>query len=81
DTYQLLGELLTANMHVVKRGDKQVEVQNYYDEDGGTVQIELNPQKTPSENAQAYFKRYSKAKNSISVLEEQITMAHQEIAY
>ncbi len=81
DTYQLLGELLTANMHMVKRGDKKVEVINYYDEDGGTVLIELNPQKTPSENAQAYFKRYSKAKNSISVLEEQIRMAHQEIAY
>ncbi|TKD71715.1 Rqc2 family fibronectin-binding protein [Pseudalkalibacillus hwajinpoensis] len=81
DTFQLLGELLTANMHMVKRGDKKVSVQNYYDEDGGMVEIELNPQKSPSENAQAYFKKYNKAKNSISVLEEQIEMAHQEIAY
>ncbi|MBN8207416.1 NFACT family protein [Bacillus sp. NTK071] len=81
DTFQLLGELLTANMHMVKRGDKKVSVQNYYDEDGGMIEIELNPQKSPSENAQAYFKKYNKAKNSISVLQEQIEMAHQEIAY
>lgn len=81
DKYQLLGELLTANMHMVKRGDSQVEVQNYYDEEGGTVTIELNPQKSPSENAQQYFKKYNKAKNSIEVLEEQIVKAHEEMTY
>ncbi|WP_270181817.1 Rqc2 family fibronectin-binding protein [Alkalihalobacillus sp. CinArs1] len=81
DKYQLLGELLTANMHMVKRGDAEVEVQNYYDEEGGTVTIELNPQKSPSENAQQYFKKYNKAKNSIEVLEDQIVKAHEEIAY
>ncbi|MCA0988014.1 Rqc2 family fibronectin-binding protein [Guptibacillus algicola] len=81
DKYQLLGELLTANMHMVKRGDAEVEVQNYYDEEGGTVTIELNPLKSPSDNAQQYFKKYNKAKNSINVLEEQIENAHEEIAY
>ncbi|WP_347550402.1 NFACT RNA binding domain-containing protein [Pseudalkalibacillus hwajinpoensis] len=81
DKYQLLGELLTANMHIVKRGDKKVEVLNYYDENGGTVVIELNPQKSPSDNAQQYFKKYNKAKNSIFVLEDQIEKSHQEITY
>ncbi|MCZ2992323.1 NFACT family protein, partial [Acinetobacter baumannii] len=37
DKYQLFGELLTANMYALKKGDKDIEVVNYYDEDGGTV--------------------------------------------
>ncbi|MTE25233.1 NFACT family protein, partial [Microbacterium sp. ZXX196] len=73
--YQKLGELLTANLHAVKRSDKQIEVIDYYDEHGGTIVIELDPQKSPSENAQSYFKRYTKAKNSIEVVQEQIKKA------
>ncbi|NEU29430.1 fibronectin/fibrinogen-binding protein [bacterium LRH843] len=79
--YQKLGELLTANLHAVKRSDKQIEVIDYYDEHGGTIVIELDPQKSPSENAQSYFKRYTKAKNSIEVVQEQIKMAEEEVKY
>ncbi|MDG2794914.1 NFACT family protein, partial [Vibrio parahaemolyticus] len=39
DKYQLFGELLTANMYALKKGDKDIEVVNYYDENGGTVKI------------------------------------------
>ncbi|TWI55101.1 Rqc2 family fibronectin-binding protein [Halalkalibacter nanhaiisediminis] len=79
--FQKLGELLTANLYNIKRGDKQIEVIDYYDESGGTVVIPLDPQKTPSDNAQAYFKRYNKAKNSVEVVEEQIKKANEEIEY
>jgi predicted ribosome quality control (RQC) complex YloA/Tae2 family protein len=79
--YQKLGELLTANLHMVKRGDTQVEVIDYYDEEGGTALIKLDPQKSPSDNAQAYFKKYNKAKNSVAVVEEQILKAKEEVQY
>ncbi|MFC0473114.1 NFACT family protein [Halalkalibacter kiskunsagensis] len=79
--YQKLGELLTANLHMVKRGDKQVEVIDYYDEEGGMTLIKLDPQKNPSDNAQAYFKKYNKAKNSVAVVEEQIEKAKEEVIY
>ncbi|GAE33890.1 Rqc2 family fibronectin-binding protein [Halalkalibacter akibai] len=79
--YQKLGELLTANLHTVKRGDKHVEVIDYYDENGAMITIELDPQKTPSDNAQAYFKRYTKAKNSVAVVEDQIAKTEQEVLY
>lgn len=49
-------------MYALKKGDKDIEVVNYYDEDGGTVKITLDPLKTPSENAQRYFQKYQKAK-------------------
>ncbi|PGT07023.1 Rqc2 family fibronectin-binding protein [Bacillus cereus] len=81
DKYQLFGELLTANMYALKKGDKEIEVVNYYDENGGTVKITLNPLKTPSENAQRYFQKYQKAKNSIAIVEEQIVKTNEEILY
>jgi predicted ribosome quality control (RQC) complex YloA/Tae2 family protein len=43
--------------------------------------ITLDPQLTPSENAQRYFKKYNKAKNSITVVQEQIQHAQEEMVY
>lgn len=79
--YQLYGELLTANMHSMKQGDKEIEVINYYDENGGTIVISLDPQKSPSQNSQSYFQKYQKAKNSVTIVEEQIEKAKEEISY
>ncbi|PLS16623.1 hypothetical protein CVD28_16210 [Bacillus sp. M6-12] len=81
EQYQLFGELLTANLYQMQRGMKEIEVLNYYDEEGGTVTIPLDPQKTPSENAQKYFTRYQKAKNAVSIVLEQIEKAETETAY
>ena len=79
--FQLFGELLTANLYGIKRGMKEVDVVNYYDENGGTITIPLNPQKTPSDNAQKYFTKYQKAKNALQVVQQQIEMAKDEVAY
>ncbi|MCP8970194.1 Rqc2 family fibronectin-binding protein [Ectobacillus ponti] len=81
EQYQLYGELLTANMYNMKRGQAEIEVINYYDENGATITIPLHPLKTPSENAQSYFTRYQKAKNSVSIIEEQIAKTEAEISY
>ncbi|MFE1817320.1 NFACT family protein, partial [Pseudomonas otitidis] len=43
---------------------KEIEVINYYDENGAKMVIPLSPLKTPSENAQVYFTKYTKLKNS-----------------
>lgn len=81
DEYQLLGELLTANMHLAKRGMKEIKVVNYYDLDGGTISVPLDPRKGPSENAQNYFSKYQKAKNSVNFVQEQLKQAKNEIIY
>ncbi|WRP08390.1 NFACT RNA binding domain-containing protein [Rossellomorea aquimaris] len=81
DRYQLLGELLTSNLYAVERGMTEVSVVNYYDENGESVMIPLNPQKSPSENAQNYFSRYQKAKNAVKIVHEQIEKADEEIVY
>ncbi|WP_226037971.1 Rqc2 family fibronectin-binding protein [Aquibacillus saliphilus] len=81
ESYQRLGELLTANMHVLKHGDKVASVVDYYDPEQNEITIELNPNKTPSENAQSYFKTYQKLKKSKQMVVQELTKAEQEINY
>ena len=68
EDYRIKGELLTASLYRVERGQTIIEVQNYYSPELSTLSIELDPQLSPSENAQQYFKRYTKAKRGISVI-------------
>ncbi|WP_438446745.1 Rqc2 family fibronectin-binding protein [Gorillibacterium sp. sgz5001074] len=81
DRFRILGELVTGHLHVIKRGDKEVEAVNYYDEDQATVKIALDPLLNPSENAQRYYKKYTKMKNSLIAVQEQIVSTNSEIAY
>ena len=72
---------MTASLHTIKKGDKEVQAINYYDEDQAMITITLDPLLGPAENAQRYFKKYSKLKNSTVIVEEQISQTHQEITY
>jgi predicted ribosome quality control (RQC) complex YloA/Tae2 family protein len=81
EQFQRFGELLTANIYLAKKGMKQIEVVDYYDELGGTITILLDPRKTPSENAQKYFSKYQKAKTALLIVVEQIEKAVDEVAY
>ncbi|MCA1321340.1 NFACT family protein [Bacillus tianshenii] len=81
EVFQLYGELLTANLYQISRGDKEVEVLNYYSDDAEKITIQLDPLRSPSGNAQRYFQKYQKAKNSLAIVEEQISKAYAEINY
>ncbi len=81
ELWRLKGELLTANLHQVQRGQKSVEVVNYYSEEGETLVIELDPTRSPSDNAQHYYKRYAKAKTAQEKLTTQLEATAQEITY
>lgn len=81
EQYQRYGELLTANMHALRTGDKSATVVDYYDPEQREILIELNPNKTPSENAQTYFKTYQKLKKSKQMVIQEIEKAEEEINY
>ncbi|SEO07624.1 NFACT family protein [Paenibacillus sp. OK076] len=81
DKFRLWGELLFASLHQVSKGDKSVELVNFYDEDQANITIQLDPLLTPSDNAQRYFKRYNKYKNSLAVIHEQLGKTKDEINY
>ncbi|WP_379133469.1 NFACT family protein [Paenibacillus sp. sgz500958] len=81
DRYRIWGELLFASLHAVSKGDKEAVLVNYYDENQGDITIPLDPLLQPSDNAQRYFKKYNKYKNSLLVIDEQLIKTHEEIAY
>lgn len=73
ETVKLKGELLTANIYAVKRGDGYLEAVNYYDAGGGKIKIALDRSLTPAQNAQNYYKRYAKLKRTQKTVSAQKT--------
>lgn len=80
DKYKICGDLLTANMYRVKFGMDEVCVENYYDSNS-ELKIKLDPNISPSQNAQKYYKKYNKAKVTEKYAEEQIVGAEEELEY
>ena len=81
DKYKIYGDLITANMYMIKYGMKSVTVQNFYSENGENIDIPLKEDISPSQNAQMYYKKYSKAKTTESYSKEQIKLAEDEKFY
>ena len=75
------GDLITANLHTMKKGQSALVAQNFYDPEGGEITIPLDPLKTPQQNAAAYFKRYAKAKTAQKHLAEQMEKGERELDY
>ena len=68
------GELLKANLGSFGRGDRAVEVEDYFDPEAARRKIELDPKLTPHENVTRTFARYKK-------LVKARASVHQDIAY
>lgn len=79
DHYRLYGELITANIYQMKQGMKNVTVENYYN--GEQIEIELDNRLSPSENAQKYFKKYTKARTALKEKNIQLEETEKEISY
>ncbi|MDF0479084.1 NFACT family protein [Vagococcus sp. PNs007] len=80
EVFRQKGELLTTFLHEVPRGAKVVTVDNYYEENT-PITISLREDLSPSQNAQKYFQKYGKLKNSVKIIEEQLEIAEQEVNY
>lgn len=80
DILRLSGELITANLYRMERGQSKVTCENYYDENR-ELTIALDPLLTPQENAAKYFKRYAKAKTAEKYLKEQMEIARRDATY
>ena len=71
EEYRVAGELLTAQAYLVPRGAETVSLPNFYDPQGGDMEIALDVALTPAQNAQKYFKRYRKARVAQDLAKEQ----------
>lgn len=81
DTYQLYGELLTANMYkYTEFTENSVQIENYYD-NNNLISIPVDKNKTPSYNVKNYFKKYNKLKNALIIVNEQKKETESELDY
>lgn len=81
EEYRIKGEMLTASAYLVKKGMRSVTLPNYYDENGGSLTVELDEKLSATGNAQRYFKLYKKAQVARKLAFEQINETTEELTY
>ena len=81
DHLRICGELITANLYRMERGQSRLTAQNYYDENCADVDIPLDVRLSPQENAARYFKQYAKAKTAEKYLTAQLQRGGEELQY
>ena len=78
--YRIQGEILNANLSQVKPGMAEVSLPNYYDSNR-PLKIKLDVALSPARNAQKYFTKYKKLRDSIKHVKEQISIAQDNLDY
>ena len=75
------GDIITSNLHAMERGMTTLRAMDFYDPDGGEVEIKLDPLLTPQQNAAKYYKEYNKAKTAEEMLTIQLEKGRRELDY
>ncbi len=78
---RLYADMLMAQSFSVPVGAKEATLINYYDENGGTVTVPLDPALNATANARRYYKEYRKAQTAERVLADQIAAGERELRY
>ena len=81
DELRAWGEIILANIHRIQKGDLTVSGPDYRLDPERLVTVPLDPQKAPADNAQVYFRRYSKAKKSLEIQSRQLKSSQAELEY
>lgn len=80
DIYKVYADLISSNMHLINKGMDKITVDNFYD-DMNPIEIPLNPIKSGNENAQIYYKKFSKLKTREKVITQELPLIKQENEY
>ncbi len=81
DKWKLYGDLITANIYMLKKGMEKAVLVNYFDENMPEIEVKLDSRYTPAQNAQGYYKKYNKAKSAQVMLKKQLEESASESAY
>ena len=76
-----LGDILTANIHRIQKGQTSVTVEDFYDENMAQIQVAISPLLSPQQNAAKFYKDYARMKNAEKELTRQIELGQQELHY
>ncbi|MDE5769938.1 MAG: NFACT family protein [Oscillospiraceae bacterium] len=78
---KLYGDLLSANLYRIQKGDAVAILENFYEESCPEIRIPLQVNLTPAQNAQNYYTKYRKSATAKQKLAEQIENGTQELQY
>jgi len=76
-----LGDILTANIHKIQKGQTKVTVEDFYDENMAQIEVAISPLLSPQQNAAKFYKDYARMKNAEKELSRQLELGEQELAY
>ena len=76
-----MGDIVTANLHAISRGQTLLRAENFYEADAPIIEIPLKPELSPQQNAAKFYKEYAKAKTAEKVLAQQLLQGEQEAEY
>ncbi len=76
-----LGDILTANIHRIQKGQTKVQCEDFYDENMAFIDIPLSPILSPQQNAAKFYKDYSRMKNAEKELTKQMALGREELEY
>ena len=76
-----LGDIVTANIHKIIKGQTTLEAEDFYDEEMKTIQIPISPILSPQQNASKFYKDYTRMKNAEKELTHQMQLGREELQY
>ncbi len=76
-----LGDILTANIHRIQKGQTTVTVEDFYDENMAEIQVAISPILSPQQNAARFYKDYARMKTAEKELTRQLEIGEQELHY
>ena len=76
-----LGDIVTANIHKIVKGQTLVQCEDFYDEEMKVIDIPISPILSPQQNAAKFYKDYSRMKNAEKELTRQIELGENELHY
>lgn len=76
-----LGDIVTANIHRITKGQTVLWAEDFYDENMPQVEIPISPTLSPQQNAAKFYKDYARMKTAEKELTNQMTLGRQELAY
>lgn len=78
DQWRRSGEWILAYAHAIRPGQAWLEID---EGDGEKLRIQLDPARSPAENAQGYFERYRKGKRAMETVPALLRKLDAELAY
>ena len=76
-----LGDIVTANMHRITKGQTILRAEDFYDENMAEIDIPISPLLSPHQNAAKFYKDYTRMKNAEKELTRQIELGEEELNY